>query len=205
MITQFFSIAIIALLGAMLPGPDFAIVTKNSLFYSKKAGFLTAFGVGAAILVHMSYCVLGLAIVISRSLFLFNLIKYVGACYLIYLGVKSLQFKEEKIFLSSHQNDTRQSHFESFKQGFLCNLLNPKATLFFLSLFTVLIKPTTPLTWQIIFAIEIFSTAVIWFCCLTFILSHPSIKNFLQKIEKYIAKILGLFLIGFGITLAFLS
>mgnify|MGYP006888284835 FL=1 len=55
MISQFFSIALIALLGAMLPGPDFAIVTKNTVLHSRKSGYFTSFGVGAAILVHMSY------------------------------------------------------------------------------------------------------------------------------------------------------
>lgn len=207
MIAQFFSIAIITLLGAMLPGPDFAIVTQNALFHSRKSGYFTALGVGAAILIHMTYCVFGLALVISSSPLLFNLIKYVGASYLIYLGICSLRSKQSKHVTSSdkHIKKSSISNFSSFKQGFLCNLLNPKATLFFLSLFTVVIKPNTPIYWEIIYAIEIFFIAITWFCTLTIILSHPYIKTGLEKSEKFISKLLGVSLIVFGLTLAFIT
>jgi RhtB (resistance to homoserine/threonine) family protein len=205
MITQFFSIALIALLGAMLPGPDFAIVAKNSLLHSRRSGYFTSFGVGAAILIHMSYCIFGVALIISSSLLLFNLIKYIGASYLIYLGVSSLLSKQpEEIVDANKEEKTVISNFVSFKQGFLCNLLNPKATLFFLSLFTVIIKPETPFSWEVVYGLEIAVVATTWFCGLTVILSHPYIKRALEKAEKYIAKFLGIFLIGFGIALVFI-
>jgi len=207
MIPQFFSIALITLLGAMLPGPDFAIVTKNSIFHSRESGCFTAFGVGAAIAVHMTYCVLGLALIISNSLLIFSLIKYIGASYLIYLGLHSLLSKKSKEIFSSNTivKKTKISNFVSFKQGFLCNLLNPKATLFFLSLFTVVIKPNTPFHWELIYAIEIIIIAIVWFCSLTIILSRARIKQALEKAGKYIANFLGVFLVGFGIALAFLK
>lgn len=207
MTQQFFSIALIALLGAMLPGPDFAIVAKNSILHSRKSGCFTAVGVGAAIAVHMTYCVLGLALVISSSLFIFNLIKYVGASYLIYLGISSFLIKEPKEIFNSDMiaKKTRISNFVSFKQGFLCNLLNPKATLFFLSIFTVIIKPNTPFYFELIYAMEIIVIAIIWFCSLTIILSHSRIKKALEKSEKYISKFLGVFLILFGMALVFLK
>lgn len=204
--TQFFSVAVISLLGAMLPGPDFATVTKNSFFYSRTAGYFTAIGIGAAILVHMTYCIFGLAVVIANSLLLFNVIKYAGASYLIYLGCLSLFSKESNDMFSIEEGCKKKStisNFIAFKQGFLCNLLNPKATLFFLSLFTVLIKPTTPFYLQMAYGAEIVLIGVIWFFCLTIILSHAYVKRLLQAAEKYIAKILGLFLIGFGIVLVF--
>lgn len=205
MIEQVFSIGLIALLGAMLPGPDFAIVAKNSLLHSRKSGYFTSFGIGAAILVHMSYCILGLAIVISSSLLFFSLIKYLGAAYLIYLGLNSLFFQQSKeIFLSNEKIKKKEiSNFVSFRQGFFCNLLNPKATLFFLSIFTVIIKPNTSWSVQVIYGIEIFFIATAWFCALTIILSHSYIKRTLEKAEKYIAKLFGIFLIGFGVALAF--
>lgn len=207
MITQFFSVALIALLGAMLPGPDFAIVTKNTILHSRKSGYFTSLGVGSAILIHMTYCLLGLALVISESIFIFNAIKYIGATYLIYLGINSFfSKKSNKIFPSDKQKSKKDmSYFTAFKQGFLCNLLNPKATLFFLSLFTVLIKPGTPFHWQMIYASEIILIATFWFCLLTIILSHSYVKRLLEKAEKYIAKFLGGFLICFGVALAFIK
>lgn len=207
MTAQLFSIAIITLLGAMLPGPDFAIVVRNSLFHSRKSGFFTSLGISTAILVHMTYCILGLAVVILHSIVLFNLIKYVGASYLIYLGVKILLSKQPNTITSTKGKIKKSSlsNFTSFKQGFFCNLLNPKATLFILSLFTVIIKPGTPIYWELIYVLEILLITIGWFFCLTIILSHPKIKNVLEKAEKYIAKLLGISLIGFGILLAFVK
>ncbi len=205
MTTQFLSVAVISLLGAMLPGPDFAIVTRNSFFYSRLAGYMTALGIFSAILVHMTYCVLGLALIIAKSPLLFMIIKYIGASYLIYLGMMSLFSKESKdmFLVDGSVKKPIMSNATAFKQGFLCNLLNPKATLFFLSFFTVLIKPTTPLYLQAIYGLEIALTGLVWFSLLTIILSHDHVKHILQTAEKYIAKILGVSLIGFGVLLVF--
>lgn len=205
MITQFFSLGLIVLLGAMLPGPDFAIVTKNTLLHSRRSGLWTTFGVSCAILVHMSYCVLGLAWVITQSLLFFSLIKYLGALYLIHLGMQSLMSKQAQAWaphVHKSTSKTQISKAQSFRQGFLCNLLNPKATLFFLAIFTVIIKPNTPLVWKIIYTLEIFCITLLWFSSLTWILSHARVKKMLEKAEKYLAKILGVCLIGFGIALA---
>lgn len=209
MLTQFFTIGLLTLLSAMLPGPDFALVTKNTILHSRRAGLFTSLGVGCAILIHMTYCVLGLAIIISQSILLFNIIKYIGAVYLIYLGINSLLSKhtDQTSMGSSHKmlQKTKMSNLTAFRQGFLCNLLNPKATLFFLALFTMVIKPKTPFLWEFLYAIEIFIIGTAWFCSLTIILSHPRIIRLLNKIEKYISKILGVFLIGFGVALAFVK
>lgn len=205
MLTQFFTIGLLMLFCAMLPGPDFALVTKNSLLHSRRSGLFTSLGIGSAVLVHITYCALGLAIVISNSLLLFNFIKYIGAAYLIYLGITSLLSKQPEKLTASNKKIQKStlSNLLSFRQGFLCNLLNPKATLFFLALFTMIIRPETPPFWIVIYAIEMFVIVTAWFCGLTFILSHPQVTRLLGKAEKYIAKLLGVFLLGFGVVLAF--
>jgi RhtB (resistance to homoserine/threonine) family protein len=206
MIDQFITIGILMLLSAMLPGPDFALVTKNTILHSRRAGLFTSLGTGSAILIHISYCALGLALVISESLLLFNIIKYVGAAYLIYLGINSLLAKATPaINATASITKTHLSDFTAFRQGFLCNLLNPKATLFFLALFTVIIKPETPRAWVLIYALEMFVILTGWFCCLTLILSHPRVLRALNSVEKYITKVLGVFFIGFGVALAFIK
>lgn len=207
MITQCVTVGLLTLFSAMLPGPDFAIVTKNTLLHSRRSGIFTSLGIGSAIFIHMSYCALGLAIVIYNSLILFNIIKYIGSAYLIYLGISSLLSKvPPKIVTKENKiKKTDLSCFISFRQGFLCNLLNPKATLFFLALFTMIIKPNTPFYWMIVYASEIILIAIIWFSILTYILSHPRVTHLLERAEKYIAKILGVFLIFFGAALAFVS
>lgn len=208
MLSQFFTIGTLMLLSAMLPGPDFAMVTRNTLTHSRTAGLFTSLGVGTAILIHISYCALGLALVISQSILLFNIIKYIGASYLIYLGVTALLSKSAKPLVAGSPKATSKttiSNFTAFQQGFLCNLLNPKATLFFLALFTAIIKPETPITWEIAYAVEMFVIIVAWFSSLTLLLSHPRVIAVLSKIENAIAKLLGVFLIGFGVALAFVK
>ena len=78
----------------MLPGPDFVIVTKNTLLHSRHSGFYASLGIGCAILVHVTYCALGIAFIISKSVLWFDIIKYTGACYLIYLGICTLLSKQ---------------------------------------------------------------------------------------------------------------
>ena len=206
MLTQFFTIGFLMLLSAMLPGPDFALVTKNSILHSRRAGLFTSLGIGSAILVHITYCVLGLAVIISQSLLLFSFIKYLGAIYLIYLGITAILTKhtstiEAKVHCPLQKS--KISDLTAFRQGFLCNLLNPKATLFFLALFTMIIKSETPKLWELAYAIEMFIITIGWFCSLTIILSHRRILRILNRIEKYIEKAVGIFLIGFGVALAF--
>lgn len=207
MLAQFFTIGILMLFSAMLPGPDVALVIKNTLLHSRKSGIFTSFGIVSGVVIHLSYCALGLAIVISHSLFLFGMIKYVGACYLIYLGINSLFSKQPNHLVPSTKKIKQSglSNFISFRQGFLCNLLNPKATLFFLALFTMIIKPGTPVFWTVIYAVEMLLIVTAWFCSLTLILSHPRVTRLLEKAEKTIAKLLGVFLIGFGVALVFLK
>lgn len=98
---EFFSISFLIILAAISPGPDFAMVIKNSLLYSRRAGIYTALGVSVSLLIHAVYCILGLALVISRSLLAFSIIKYLGAAYLIYIGIKGFLAKREVICLEN--------------------------------------------------------------------------------------------------------
>lgn len=209
MLTQFFTIGLLMLLSAMLPGPDFALVTKNSILHSRRVGIFTSLGIGTAVLVHITYCVFGLAVIISKSILLFTIIKSIGAIYLIYLGVRAILTKHSDIRESGRPHQPRQksslSDLTAYRQGFFCNLLNPKATLFFLALFTYIIKPQTKMGWELVYAIEMLIIITGWFCCLTMILSHKRVLGLLTRMEKYLEKIVGVFLIGFGIALALLK
>ena len=151
---EFLTVTLIILLAAISPGPDFAIVMQNALQRGQRPGIMTALGVSCSLVIHATYSILGLAIVISQSLLLFSLIKYLGAAYLIYIGVKN-------VFAKSNTNTQNESSFiskthsrQDFTEGFLCNLLNPKAIMFILAFFTLVIKSTSTLAAQFGYAIE---------------------------------------------------
>lgn len=203
--TEFFTITLIILLAAISPGPDFAMVVKNSLLYNRKSGIFTALGVSCSIFIHSSYCILGLAIIISKSLLMFSIIKYCGAAYLIYIGTKSLLAKYKVTEIIEQPSSIKFNAYQHFLQGLLCNLLNPKAIMFILAFFTLIIKPTTSWVAQVGFGIEIALIHFLWFSCLALMITHQRVKTQLNKIQHYIIKIMGIVLIGFGARIALVT
>jgi RhtB (resistance to homoserine/threonine) family protein len=199
----FVSIAIIVLLSAMSPGPDFAIVSHNAMCHGKRGGFWSAAGIAVAILVHGTYLVAGLGVVISHSLVLFSIIKYVGAAYLVFLGVKLLRAKRQDPTLNDHANHKRVSSARIFYQGFLCNLLNIKAILFFLALFTLVVKPEMSVWVRASAGLESALVALLWFMALTVMLNHKHVRRKLQKAQFYITRTLGGVLVLAGVGLLF--
>ena len=197
---EFYTIAIIGILGAIAPGPDFIVVAKNAIGHSRVAGCFTTFGIATGILIHSTYCILGLAVIISHSLLLFNIIRYLGALYLIYLGIKAILSKNTVPMHLQHQK-MMLSSCQAFREGLLVNLLNPKCILFMLAIFTMVVMPNTPYWTQAIYSIELSSIAILWFCFVSFILTHHRVKQQIAKIQTIAMKLMGLFLIGFGLDL----
>ena len=203
---EYYTVAVIALLAAISPGPDFVIVAKNAIAHNRSRAIMTSIGIGVGILVHSTYCVLGLAIVISKSLLLFSIIKYLGAAYLIYLGLKSLLSKEGIAKnLSIEDNKPTISNWKAFQNGLLTNLLNPKCTLFMLSVFTAVVKPHTPTWVQATYGIEIALITAVWFVFLSLGLTHALIKAKIERVQKYVTKTIGFVLVSLGIFVIFES
>lgn len=139
-INEFLILATALFIALLSPGPDFAMILKQSITYGKRASIFSSIGIGLGISVHVIYTILGIGLIISKSIVLFNIIKYMGAAYLIYLGYKSLKSKGMKLQTEDILKNEKISDLKSFTIGFLCNALNPKATLFFLSMFTVVVS-----------------------------------------------------------------
>lgn len=198
-----FTVAVVHLLAVISPGPDFVMITRNSLLYSRKTGMYSAVGLGLGILVHVVYSLVGIGLLISQSVILFNTIKYVGAAYLIYIGFKSLTSKSEKLHVAQGETKKDISVGKAIQIGFLTNVLNPKVTLFFLSLFTLVISPQTPLTIKIVMGVEMVGVTILWFAFVAYLFSHHLIKSRVNKIQEYTGKFIGVILIGLGIKVAF--
>jgi RhtB (resistance to homoserine/threonine) family protein len=203
-VTQLFSIGFAILLSAMLPGQDFALVVKNTMTASRRIGLYTSLGIASGLLVHVSYCVLGLAVVIAQSDILFNVMKYAGAAYLLYLGVTTL-FGPATAQTDGAELEVRVrgqlTPWKVFRQGFVCNVLNPKATLFFLALFTMVVGAQTPGWMLFVIGLEVLLIPLLWFSTLTIILSHPKVYGLLSRAEGVITKLLGVTLLFFAFIL----
>ena len=199
-----FLIVIIATFFAVIsPGPDFAMVLKQSITYGRRSSIYTSIGIGLGIGVHVIYTLLGIGLIISKSIILFTIIKFLGAGYLIYLGYQSLKSKGLKIEENKDNEIKNMSKMKSFSMGFLCNALNPKATIFFISLFTVIISIDTPIYVQAIYGIACIFEVMLWFVFLSIILSQKKVREFFKKFGIWFDRVVGAVLILIGLKIAF--
>jgi RhtB (resistance to homoserine/threonine) family protein len=201
--SAFLTVAIIHFLAVASPGPDFAIVTKNALAHARKAGVWTAAGVALGLGVHTAYSLLGIGLIISQSILLFNIIKYVGAAYLIYIGIRAILAKKHVETGSQDHSDVRNiSASAAFMQGFLCNVLNPKATLFMLALFTQVIDQSTPLIVQGMYGAYMSIATFLWFSTLASVFSMHHVRSVIRRVQHRIEQCMGVFLVALGLKVA---
>jgi RhtB (resistance to homoserine/threonine) family protein len=199
-------IAMIALAGAMSPGPDFVITVRNSILHDRRAGVMTAFGIAAGLCLHMTYCLLGIATLIAQSVTLFTTLKWVGAAYLLVIGIKCLiskGYSDASMNELPIKNSLNAGAKSAFISGFLTNLLNPKATLFFLALFTQVIDPHTPFKIQILYAATVVIIGFLWWLCVAIALTDHRIKSLFLGFSKWIDRACGGLMIMMGLKLAF--
>tara|TARA_B110000879_G_scaffold209141_1_gene296186 strand:+ start:829 stop:1446 length:618 start_codon:yes stop_codon:yes gene_type:complete len=200
---QFYSIGVISILSAISPGPDFVVITKYALCESRRHAFFCAFGIALGILVHMSYCLLGLALVISQSIVLFNAIKLLGAAYLIYLGIQGLRSPKKELQMAGELAGTStKTAYQAFKEGFTINVLNPKCSLFMLSIFTMVIEPHTSIAVQAAYGFEIALIAFSWFCILASSISLHFVKQRFASAQHWVSRLTGVVLIFLGVKIA---
>jgi len=196
------TVALLNLLAAVSPGPDFVMTVRNSLLYSRRAGIYTAIGISLGLLVHLFYCVAGIGYIISKSIVLYSIIKLLGAGYLIYMGIGSILSKGSRLDRMNEKTETDLTWFKAFKMGFLTNVLNPKVTLFFLSLFTMVIGNSTPFYVILTVSVIMILTALIWFVVVSIFFTQKKVQMAFLKYEKGINRVLGGFLVLLGIKIA---
>jgi len=184
------------------PGPDFLITVRNALGVGRASGVVTAIGVGAGIFVHVAYSVLGIAVLISQSVVLFNIIKYLGAAYLIWVGIGALRSKGWDVNSVEKAENKQKTHLKSFVEGFVTNALNPKAALFFLALFAQFIRPETPLSWQLSYGVSIAVMVTVWFSIVAIVFTHASVRQKMSSVSMWVDRITGGLFIALGLKIA---
>jgi RhtB (resistance to homoserine/threonine) family protein len=201
--TEFLTVALVHLLAVASPGPDFAIVLRESVSNGRHAGIWTALGVGSGILLHVGYCLLGIGLIVSQSIVLFNLLKWLAAAYLIYIGIRALQARPADPASAELAPLAARSPRAAFVRGFVTNGLNPKATLFFLSLFTLVISPQTPLLVQAGYGLYLALATALWFCAVALLFSQARVRRGFVRLGHWFDRLMGAVLVGLGIKVAF--
>jgi len=185
------------------PGPAFLMTLKNATSYGRAVGCVTALGLALAEVTHIIFVLAGLSAIIAKSVMFYSLIKYCGAAYLIYIGIKS--FKEGVVPAEIVRGDVFKplSGIQAFQSGYWTNLLNPKSVVFYLAIFSQFINPETPLYIYTIYALTIFVIEFGWFAIVSVTLTNVKAKDIFLGFAKWINRICGGLLVAIGFHIAF--
>jgi RhtB (resistance to homoserine/threonine) family protein len=199
----FIQITILNIIVLISPGPDFAVVVHNSLVYGRRTGIMTAVGITVGELVHLSYIILGFGSVVANNFWLLSVIKFCGCVYLVQMGFRMLFSKPKKINLESGVLNAKViSGYKAVLRGALTNFLNPKAILFFLSLFSIVVDVDTPMYILSLYGLSMLLTTLGWFAIVALFFSHPKLSNKLTSMKHWIERITGGMLIMLSVKLA---
>ena len=183
-ITNFETFLIAAILLNLTPGADTMYILGRSISQGKKAGILSAIGISTGSLVHCIIAAFGLSILIAKSAMAFSVIKYLGAAYLIYLGIRSLLTKTRGEFEIEQIDKSKTSNWKIFISGIFTNILNPKVALFFLAFLPQFIDPrhTADAIPFVILGLTFIATGTIW--CLALALFSAKLSDRIRKNYK---------------------
>ncbi|MCW8877477.1 MAG: LysE family transporter [Kangiellaceae bacterium] len=193
MLNEFILLSIAHIIAVASPGADFAVVVKNTLRSGRSIGMLTAVGIGSGISVHLIYTLLGIALILSQSPTLFNIIKIIGAAYLLWIAWQAFHSRAKKA-ADHNEAQMEMTSWQAFRQGFLTNVFNPKVTVFFLVLFTNIVSPATPLWTQALYGIWLVLYTMLWFVLVAWIFSRKTVLVWYETHGHYIDWGMGLFL-----------
>ena len=187
----------------LTPGADSIYIITRSIAQGKKVGIYSVLGIGSGAIIHIILAAFGLSVILAKSILLFNIIKWTGAAYLIYLGIRML-IDKSKLFDNEKTEFEKADLWKIYHQGFLTNLLNPKIAIFFLSLLPQFIKPeyvNSSIPFLILGGTFLF-TGTIW--CLFLAYSASFMTDTLRKndkIGKIMKKVSGYIFIGLGLQI----
>ncbi|QUM75666.1 LysE family translocator [Moritella sp. 24] len=190
------SLLIVNFFGMLSPGPDMMLVLKYGSLNAKRAAWFCVGGIISGLAVHMMLGLFGISLLISSQPMLFDAVRWLGAAYLIYIGIKSLRAGKSEIEVDAGTLNYRPG--KAYLDGLLCNLLNPKILMFMVAAFSQVIAPETPTSDKLLISLSIFlETAVLW-SCFIILLNRGSLKQMLNRYQDKINKATGGLLITLG-------
>ena len=204
---QFLVVIIAHLLAVVSPGPDFILVSRQAFLYGRIPAIFTSIGISLGILFHITYCILGLGYILSEFESLLFFLKVSCSIYLAYLGFLSIFTKTHSNKIISNKTNLRKrvfiSNYKSFKIGFITNILNIKATFFFISLYSFILNSDSDLSlpYQLAYGIWMIFITGFWFILVSLFLTNSVFEKAIQKYYFLINKIMGVVLIYISIKL----
>ena len=190
----FFTVAILHFFAVASPGPDFVLISRQCLRYGRNVALWTSFGIAIGILFHVALSLTGLTILIQNQPTIFWFLKLLAALYISYLGIISLVSKGSN-YLDSETANVDKRELKSISTGFLTNVLNPKALIFFITVFTLVIDPDMTKILKISLGIYMSVATFIWFAFVSILLTNKNATKRFQKLIPWVERITGLLLL----------
>jgi threonine efflux protein len=194
------TITFVHLLAAASPGPDFALVTRQALVSGRRAGFSTSIGIALGLSVHIVYSALGMAALIAGSTEWMIAVKAAGGIYLVFLGIKGLRSRPRvAVDTGWEEKQGARSWGRDILSGALCNVFNPKAPIYFLSLFTIVLSPDLPSTTLCIYGVWIMMIQFLWFAAVTLFFTHAAVRTRFLAIGHWLDRLFGVVMVALGV------
>lgn len=203
MLDQISVIVSVTFLVMISPGPDMILVLRNTLVGGRRAGLHTSMGILSGNLIHITYCMLGIGLLISQSILAFSAFKYAAAAYLVCLGI--ISFRSGANTLETNGVETLRSHRHWFVQGFVNNVLNPKGTLFYLGVFTIVITPETSVSATLLLIVIMMLVSGSFWLVFVYTLDRPSLRESIDRSQQTLNRIVGVLLVLLGVRVASMS
>lgn len=213
---EFLILAVVHFLAVVAPGPDFAVVIQQSVSHGRKVGIVTALGIGAGISVHVLYTILGFGLLLKTNPLIFNSVKMVAALYLVYLGYQLIRSNlgksvakplteqtAETTSVATIENTQAVTLKQAFLKGFITNATNPKATIFFLGIFTTIVSPQTPMMVQFFYGAWMCMVNAAWFMLVAVLFTTGRVRQVFLSKKKVFEMVMGAILILLALKLIF--
>ncbi|KUJ00032.1 LysE family translocator [Vibrio sp. MEBiC08052] len=203
--TALLSILTIHLMASISPGPDFVVVSQQTLRQGRKAGIVCGMGVCVGLLVHISYSVAGLTTALGHSDYITQGIGIFGGSYLVFLAYKSIKGSFAKPTQEPIQAEVpipaekKTENKSAFWSGLIVNIFNPKAAIYFISLFSIIISPALETEKLLLVIISIIAVQMAWYLTFIFIVTIPSVRVKFDRKVYLIDRFLGMLMAAMGI------
>lgn len=212
---EFLTIMVAHLLAVASPGPDFALVLRQSLAHGRRTAIWSSIGIGCGICVHITYSLLGLGYFLKNSAVALTTVKWLGAAYLAWVGIQAIRAQARTGDIDVGRGlsptstgtvgrkarPTSPTSRAAWLTGFLVNVLNPKAALFFISLFPLAVSVHTPKLVQAGYGLWMTVTTAGWFCFVSVVFTREEVRRSFLRHGHWIDRALGVIFLGFAVSL----
>ncbi|MGC9955204.1 MAG: LysE family transporter [Rhizomicrobium sp.] len=194
------SLLAVDLLAVISPGPAFVMVSQTSVRHGARTGIAAVFGIVIAVWIWCAVVLSGLTFLFQIAPWLYGAMKLAGGAYLIYLGLNLLRARADES-ASAPLNETKFSSRNGYMKGLLVGLTNPKAVVYFSSIFTLFVKPGSPVWLQAAaVGIATFDTLV-WYGLVGVLFSRPAVRQVYGRLRHWIERAAGAVMVAFGARL----